>query len=514
MGGCVDGEPRAATSHTEAALLAAEQAIAVPSYFRDWSSMLAEAPPVRIVVMNPYNGPDTSQSSTYVTLVQNAHAAGALVLGYVYTSYGTRSASAVQTDIDRYYTWYPVDGIFFDETDNNNCTLEGSYYNPLYNYVKGKDADAIVALNPGAATASCYLDSADIIVTFEGLYSTYASSFSTSGRDWETPANASRIWHIVHTTQTESDMHQALTLSRQRNAGYVYVGIDTYSALPPYWSAEADDVTAWNASLGGSLTWLRASNNASTNTYRFEFSGTYAYHRVYLDTDESAASGFVRCGLGANYLIENSTLWRYTGTGSSWSWTSLGPVTRTIGPASATWSVARSALGETAAPNGADVCFEVETASNVRTTSGKYHHAYSDETGPIHAYFAENDGSSIRYQATFDVSYAQKHVFIDTDSSSATGYTTGGVGADYMIENGSVYRYTGTGSTWSWTSLGTSNMTPSTTGATGTTTWTIARSTLGETATSGETSRLVFHGRTSSGTTQYFAPPYLHVFSN
>jgi hypothetical protein len=476
--------------------------------------MLAEVPPVRIVLMNPNNGPGTSQSSTYVTLVQDAHAAGALVLGYVYTSYGGRSIGAVETDIDRYYAWYPVDGIFFDEADDDNCTLEGSYYNPLYNHVKSKGAGAIVALNPGTATASCYLDSGDIIATFEGTHSTYINSFSTSGRDWETPANASRIWHIIHTTATESNMHEALQLSRQRNAGYIYVGIDTYSALPPYWAAEVDDVAAWNASLGGSLTWLRASNNASTNTYRFEFSDTYEFHRVYLDTDESAASGFAHCGIGADYLLENTTLYHYTGTGTSWSWTSLGPVTHTLGSSAATWTVARSAVGETAAPNGADVCFEGETASDVRTTSAPYHHAYSDESGPIHAYFAENDGNTLRYQADFNVSYAQKHVFIDTDGSSSTGYTTGGVGADYMIENGSVYRYTGTGSSWSWTSLGTSSMTPSSSGATGTTTWSIARSTIGETASSGEASRLVFHGRVSSGATQYFALPYLHVFSN
>jgi hypothetical protein len=35
LGGCADREPRAELSHAEAALLATEQAIAVPSYFRN-----------------------------------------------------------------------------------------------------------------------------------------------------------------------------------------------------------------------------------------------------------------------------------------------------------------------------------------------------------------------------------------------------------------------------------------------------------------------------------------------
>lgn len=493
-------------------MLSSEQAIAVPSYFRDWTDMLAQVPPVRIVVMNPYNGPDSSPSSTYEQLVDDAHAAGALVLGYVYTSYGARSASAVEDDIDAYYAWYPVDGIFFDEGDNNNCTLEDSYYHPLYNYVKGKDAGGIVVTNPGTATATCYLDSADIIVTFEGSYSTYSTSFSTSGRAWETPANASRIWHIVHTTSTEANMLDALELSRDRNAGYIYVGGSSYSALPSYWEAEADDVSAWNAGLDD-LTWLRASNDATSNTYRFQFSGTYSHHRVYLDTDENPATGFAHCGLGADYLVEGSTLYDYTGTGSSWSWTSLGAATSSITSTAASWTLSRSSLGESSSPNAADVCFEGETASNVRSTSAAYHHAYSDETGPVHAYFAESDATSIRYQATFDVSYAQKHVFIDTDTNAATGYSVSGAGADYMIENGTLYDYTGNGSTWSWSSLGSASMSPSTAGATGATTWTISRSAIGATG-SPSPARLIFHGRVSGGTPEYAAPAYQHVYAH
>jgi hypothetical protein len=525
-GACDPPGAREELSTNEAPLLATEQKIAAVSYFRNsngyWDDMLV-VPPVDIVMINPSDGPGSSFDQQIEDLVTLGHNAGAKVIGYVTSDYTVSTLNTVENEVDSYYNWYDVDGIFVDEVHGSNCTQEDSYYHPLFSDIKAHDSSAIVIINPGAATNSCYLDSADIIVTFEGCYdygaspctdSSYVNGFTSSG--WDTPANAGRVWHIIHDTFGQADALDALQLSRERNAGYVYVNEDHYSFLPAYWQAELDDVTAFNDSLGtssGGNTWIRASNNASSNFYRFEFTGTNDYHRVYIDTNENATSGFAYCGLGAEYLIENTHLYAYTGDGSSWSWNDLGTTTNTITPTSASWTIARSSLNETASPNGANACFEVKNTAGVKTTSSVYHHAYSDESGPVHAYFAENDSTNIRYQADFDTSYAQKHVFIDTDLSSS-GYSVGGIGADYMIENGTLYDYTGTGgSNWAWTSIGSASMTPSTVGATGTTTWTIARSSITETG-SGQSSRIVFHGRVTGGGSEYTTPIYLHTFSN
>ena len=258
----------------------------------------------------------------------------------------------------------------------------------------------------------------------------------------------------------------------------------------------------------------RASNDATNSQYSFYYSASDTYHRVYIDTDESAATGFSTCSLGANYLLEGGSLYGYTGNGTSWSWSQIKAVTSSIGASSASWTVARADLGETAYPNGTDVCFEAETSGKPRVTSPKYDHVFSNESGPVHAYFAENNAGTIYYQATFDVSYAQKHAFMDTDLNAATGYPVGGIGADYMVENSSVYRYTGVVPAWGFTSLGASNMNPPTSGATGVTTWSFARALVGETLTSGESSRLVFHGRTSAGVEFTTSPVYVHAFTN
>jgi hypothetical protein len=58
----------------------------------------------------------------------------------------------------------------------------------------------------------------------------------------------SHFWHIIYGTPTASAVAQAVQLSRQRGAGYVYVTPDTlpnpYDTLPTagYWSSELADI--------------------------------------------------------------------------------------------------------------------------------------------------------------------------------------------------------------------------------------------------------------------------------
>jgi hypothetical protein len=270
-------------------------------------------------------------------------------------------------------------------------------------------------------------------------------------------------------------------------------------------SCGGETVSERVSNVESQLTRLRAYNDATSNHYAFDFTGTYDFHRVYIDTDENAATGFDHCGLGANYMIENTRLYSYTGDGSSWSWSQIATLTPAIGATSAAWSVARSSLSESAFPNRANVCFETEDAADVRDTSAIYAHVYSDETLPIHAQVASNDASTVYYQATFDIAFTHKHVFIDADENAATGYETGGIGADFMVENSSLYDYTGDGDSWSWTSLGSANM--STSGSV--TTWSIARSALGTTTST----NLVFHGNPAAGGSSTYTAIYDHVYS-
>ncbi|RZU10996.1 uncharacterized protein DUF4874 [Kribbella rubisoli] len=118
-----------------------------------------------------------------------------------------------------------------------------------------------------------------------------------------------------------------------------------------------------------------ATNTATTVTYRFSYTGTPQFLRAYVDTDRSASTGFAQAGTGADYLLENGSLYQHTGTG--WSWTLIRTVTFSSSGGVAQWTVNRSDLGETATPNDADLIFQVEAPLE---TSTKYTHVYSGGT--------------------------------------------------------------------------------------------------------------------------------------
>lgn len=219
------------------------QSLAVPSYFEpgsQWTQMQNAYPTVRTIVANPRNGPGDYRSD-YVEHIDESQAAGLNVLGYVHTGYGSRSIAEVKAEIDNYYSWYGVDGIFLDEA-STDCQDAQDYYLDLYRYIKGKDGKTKVVVNPGMPTEECYMEVANIVVTFEGSYDSYVNNYSTPS--WVGDYSPRRFWHLVHSAPTITEMERAVRLSKDRNAGWVYVTPDTLSnpwdTLPPdvYWSRE------------------------------------------------------------------------------------------------------------------------------------------------------------------------------------------------------------------------------------------------------------------------------------
>jgi hypothetical protein len=132
-----------------------------------------------------------------------------------------------------------------------------------------------------------------------------------------------------------------------------------------------------------------ATNTATTVTYKFNYTGTPTFARVYVNTDRNAGTGFAQSGIGANYLLENGSLYSHNGGG--WSWTLVGSVTFSASGGLAQWTVNRSSLGETATPNDADLVFQVESPLE---TSAKYTHTYSGGGG--------GGGSDVTYTAASD----------------------------------------------------------------------------------------------------------------
>lgn len=181
-----------------------------------------------IAVMNPASGPGTAVTDGWTAVVNYARAHGHKVLGYVWTDYGNRPAAAVETDIDRYYLWYPVDGIFFDQMSNDSAVA--SYYRARYSYVKTKPGAALVVGNPGAAASTSWQltnpKSADHLAIFEGTQATYSA--------WTPPAWVSSYPAAVfaHLVYAVTDLPGAVARSRAQRAGYRYFTADD---LPNPW---------------------------------------------------------------------------------------------------------------------------------------------------------------------------------------------------------------------------------------------------------------------------------------
>jgi hypothetical protein len=176
------------------------------------------------------------------------------MVGYVYTSYGTRALSAVQADIDMYATKYPlVTGIFLDEAANDASKL--SFYTSVYNAIMAKPGYKHAIMNPGVAPDQGYLAISTNIV----IYENYASSLAgTSFPSWVkcAPNSAQKSGYqykfsgIVHTASASSQASYITSLHNM-GMGLVYItdgvgGCCTYNTLTSYFAAEAAAVQAVN----------------------------------------------------------------------------------------------------------------------------------------------------------------------------------------------------------------------------------------------------------------------------
>lgn len=95
--------------------------------------------------------------------------------------------------------------------------------------------------------------------------------------------------------------------------------------------------------------WIAHDNNnlyvAYQNTVDLDLSTRWAW-QVYFDTDETAATGFsIEEDVGAEYMLQGSGVFKYTGTGSDWSWQYVTAATNAYLETNAEFMIPRLALG-------------------------------------------------------------------------------------------------------------------------------------------------------------------------
>ena len=116
-------------------------------------------------IANPNSGPGASQDINYVNQINAFRTAGGRILGYVSTSYGNRASADVINDINNWYNWYTIDGIFFDEQPG----LWNSLYSTYCSTARGRSATALCVGNPGTdyQLSETYYNWMNVVVIWE-----------------------------------------------------------------------------------------------------------------------------------------------------------------------------------------------------------------------------------------------------------------------------------------------------------------------------------------------------------
>lgn len=165
------------------------------------------------VVLNPNNGPGSSVDTNYESLINRLKLRNYELIGYVYTTYGSRSIVDVTNDINMWYSFYSnIDGIFVDEASDSSNQI--SFYQVIYDYVKSKDSSDVVVLNPGVVPHIGYFGISDIIIVAEVNQRVFLDSWSSQGSVKEKSAI------LIYGVQ---DKDKVLNKAISEGVGYVYI---------------------------------------------------------------------------------------------------------------------------------------------------------------------------------------------------------------------------------------------------------------------------------------------------
>ncbi|MEV6840179.1 spherulation-specific family 4 protein [Streptomyces sp. NPDC051133] len=136
----------------------------------EWAAILAAAPRLYGVVLNPASGPGDRPDPDFAEAATRLRTAGVTVLGYVDTGYGRRRFEDVVADLARHRAWYGADGVFLDQVSTR---LDASGPYARLATVARALGFGTLALNHGTPPHPAYAALADLLVTFEGPWTAY-----------------------------------------------------------------------------------------------------------------------------------------------------------------------------------------------------------------------------------------------------------------------------------------------------------------------------------------------------
>lgn len=185
-----------------------------------------------LAIANPASGAGNARNPDYVSGIDRLQQGGVAVLGYVDTAYGRRRPRQARLEIYRYWSWYRVAGIFFDQMANTSGK-EG-YYADLSAYAASLGMATTVG-NPGTQTRESYLRSVDVLVLHDSA--ALPDTAALCG-DWHSRYPRERFATLSYGVASLD----AAAISRVSGcAGFVHVTNDSlpnpWDSLPPYFES-------------------------------------------------------------------------------------------------------------------------------------------------------------------------------------------------------------------------------------------------------------------------------------
>lgn len=228
-----------------------EHKLAIPTYFYPcteddcyWRRLINNAKYISFAIINPNSGVGEKFNPDYKSQVNQAKLNNLKIIGYVYTKYAKRPLKEVKDEIQLYYQFYEVDGIFFDEVSPYDKDI--SYYKDIHDFALSevKSNSPIFVFNPGTNIDESFLRELPntIFVTFEGNFENYLNWESLG---WETRYPKERFWHLIYKTE-DSQINEIFRLFKNRHVGNIYITPDN---LPNPWDT-LPDINYWDKLVG------------------------------------------------------------------------------------------------------------------------------------------------------------------------------------------------------------------------------------------------------------------------
>ncbi len=191
----------------------------------EWEAILAAAPRLYGVVLNPASGPGDRPDPAFAEIAARLRAADVRVLGYADTDYARRPVAEVIRDLVRHHDWYGADGAFLDQVTSGPDQF--AHYRRLASAAWGAGCHTL-ALNHGTPPHPSYARIADVLVTFEGTWDTYRTQRPHPG---QTPGT--RVCHLVYGVPADVDLEaEARTQGAALHCAVPGTGDHPWGTLP------------------------------------------------------------------------------------------------------------------------------------------------------------------------------------------------------------------------------------------------------------------------------------------